>query len=554
MLLFLKSKQSNYLQTPMGMYLYAQGCSKSVISVLSHVGLSVSYSSIQNALETLTEDALNTVRAAISEHSWFLLYDNINFLNRKYDQRSDNKNTFENGTTATIVITKGVEKMRQVHDQRPAPYLGDILPDERSNLHFQTVFKFYLVKVLQRHYPTYERYSVSIPSMQPLKPEKTEAYPLPAMKIDQSTVEGNVDIIETLMKSVLKLDPKEFSDDMIIVAGDQLTVSRVGSAKRLRREDVTPFHRLQWAVPVIQLFHLQMLLCFTILRTHRGKTSTPGSLALYVEMLDRKYLGQDTTNYHAADEMLKHTFDAMIWRVWKVELGTDHLEKYGSDQDDATLRDDIASLKIFSKTLFIRDMIVYLELCAAIKCGDTGRIVKVLQMINIITTRLRPSPQHTKAILSSWLVNTKGKENSWLPSDLYQEHNNLLTKTVHAAKGINMSWESLARSISTNIHMFSRVTAQMESQYSAPFNSITHTTVKAETDIRLIQQSLKEHNILGHPFPINPNVLLVKDLFVEGYTKLAEGRFNKFVECMDNVLGSDENDDTLVHESEADIY
>ncbi|KAG0198710.1 hypothetical protein BGX31_004484, partial [Mortierella sp. GBA43] len=269
------------------MYLYAQGCSKSVISVLSHVGLSVSYSSIQNALETLTEDALNTVRAAISEHSWFLLYDNINFLNRKYDQRSDNKNTFENGTTATIVITKGVEKMRQVHDQRPAPYLGDILPDERSNLHFQTVFKFYLVKVLQRHYPTYERYSVSIPSMQPLKPEKTEAYPLPAMKIDQSTVEGNVDIIETLMKSVLKLDPKEFSDDMIIVAGDQLTVSRVGSAKRLRREDVTPFHRLQWAVPVIQLFHLQMLLCFTILRTHRGKTSTPGSLALYVEMLDR---------------------------------------------------------------------------------------------------------------------------------------------------------------------------------------------------------------------------------------------------------------------------
>ncbi|KAI8363150.1 hypothetical protein B0O80DRAFT_432848 [Mortierella sp. GBAus27b] len=165
------------------------------------------------------------------------------------------------------------------------------------------------------------------------------------------------------------------------------------------------------------------------------------------------------------------------------------------------------------------------------------------------------SPQHTQAILSSWLVNTKGKENSWLPSDLYQEHNNLLTKTVHAAKGSNMSWEFLARSISTNIHLFSRVTAQMESQYSVPFNSTSHTTVKAETDIRLIQQSLKEHNILGHhPFPINPNVLLVKDLLVEGYKKLAEGRFNKFVECMDNMLGSDENDDTLAHESEADIY
>ncbi|KAG0216207.1 hypothetical protein BGX31_000652 [Mortierella sp. GBA43] len=481
------------------MYLYAQGCSKSVISVLNHVGLSVSFSSIQNALETLTEDALNNVRDAIKEHSWFLLYDNINFLNRKSDQRSDNKNTFENGATATIVITKGVEKIRQDHNQHPAPCLGDILPDERSNSHLQNVFRFHLVNVLQRHYSTYERCSVSVPSVRPPKPETTEAYPLPAMKIDQSTVDGNVEIIETVMKSVLKLDPNDFSDDMmIIVAGDQLTVSRIESAKRLRREDVTPFHRLQWAVPVIQLFHLQMLLCFTILRTHRGGTSTPGSLALYIEMLERKNLGKDTTNYHAADEMLKHTFDAMIRRVWEVELDTDHLEKYGSDQDDATLRDDIASLKIFSK--------IYLELCAAIKCGDTGRIVKVLQMINI-------------------MFQAGGTKN-------------------YAIETITSTHEG---------HSFI-MAAQMESQYSAPFNSITHTTVKAETDIRLIQQSLKEHNILGHPFPINPNVLLVKDLFVEGYTKLAEGRFNKFVECMDNVLGSDENDDTLVHESEADIY
>jgi hypothetical protein len=115
---------------------HEKGCSKSVVSVLSHVGLSVSYASIHNPLETLTEDALNTVRAAIKEHSWFLLYDNINFLNHKYDQRSDNKNTFESGTTATIVITKGVEVVRQVHDQRPAPtVVATVLDSSTEPIH-----------------------------------------------------------------------------------------------------------------------------------------------------------------------------------------------------------------------------------------------------------------------------------------------------------------------------------------------------------------------------------------------------------------------------------
>ncbi|KAF9943455.1 hypothetical protein BGZ65_001020, partial [Modicella reniformis] len=39
-------------------------------------------------------------------------------------------------------------------------------------------------------------------------------------------------------------------------------------------------------------------------------------------------LHPDKPDYHAAGEILKHTFDAMIRRIWEVELKTTDLESH----------------------------------------------------------------------------------------------------------------------------------------------------------------------------------------------------------------------------------
>jgi hypothetical protein len=88
--------------------------------------------------------------------------------------------------------------------------------------------------------------------------------------------------------------------------------------------------------------------------------------------------------------------------------------------------------------LFIRDMVVYLEFCAAIKEGDVGRIEEILKRITIMLQsgkhsnyalellRLRFNIQHRwsenrkNAIFSSLLMNTKGLPHRWIPSDMYQ--------------------------------------------------------------------------------------------------------------------------------------
>ncbi|ORZ28543.1 hypothetical protein BCR41DRAFT_292233, partial [Lobosporangium transversale] len=85
-----------------------------------------------------------------------------------------------------------------------------------------------------------------------------------------------------------------------------------------RADDISSYHRLDWVIPVIQLFHLQMLLASTILRTHYGTASTPGSIAFNVSLLERKRVSLEKPDFHATNELLRESFDALVQRAWEL--------------------------------------------------------------------------------------------------------------------------------------------------------------------------------------------------------------------------------------------
>jgi hypothetical protein len=342
MLIFNTSQKSNYYQMMMGLYLYSQGCPKRVISLLNDARLSVSHQTICVALKKLTESALESVRFAVKNEHWFLVYDNINFPNRKFHQRLDHTDDFENGTTATIVIGEDLGNEDPVPNQPTTPILRDFAPDEGNRLHFRNVTRFQLLDVLQRVDDGYSWYIIPAPALEPLQVRETVTFPLPAMHIDQSSIEGNLRIIETVMMDMLDLPKDWFDMKKIIIAGDQLTVSRVRSLQGLLRANNSQFGMLTWGIPVIQLFHLQMILCSTILQTHYGDASTPGSLAFNIALLGRKRIKPEMPCYYTADEFLRNTFEAMVRRLWEVELGTERLDVFVRAHTKDSLRDRIS--------------------------------------------------------------------------------------------------------------------------------------------------------------------------------------------------------------------
>ncbi|KAF9154366.1 hypothetical protein BGX20_004692 [Mortierella sp. AD010] len=346
------------------------------------------------------------------------------------------------------------------------PTVRAFLPNAANLKHFEAVSQFYLIDSLNDLCGGFKASVFAIHPINPLELGVTKAFPLPLLPIDQSSIEGNLHIIETVMKDILKLPSHWFDDKDIIVAGDQLTVSRVKSVMELRKPDLTRFDRMEWAVPMFQLFHLQMILCKTIVATHMGESDKPGSLGFSIARLGRKRVDIEKAEYHASHEIVKHTFHAMVRRLWEVELKQrpdafvhglkadeemDVISKRAKDIYQRYFTDSEKVASDYGNTdanaaLFLRDTTVYLELCAAIKAGDIGRIEEVLKLITVMfqaggtknyageLMRLAYAIHHVwskrtkETMLSSWLVNIKGARNSWHPADLYQEHNNKLIK------------------------------------------------------------------------------------------------------------------------------
>ncbi|KAF9980256.1 hypothetical protein BGZ65_005350 [Modicella reniformis] len=583
-LVYLRSRNSNYLQTIMGLYLHSSGTESEVIDVLSHAGISVSTSSILRALKQLTKDALDRVKEVVRTRAWLLVYDNINLAKRKYNQRIGNEDSFENGTTATIIVNERLHSIKKVRHQYDRLRIEDIIPDRDDEKHFLSVCRFHLVDVLKRRRMAFKNCSIKIPAKHILPAAKTQMHPLPSMHIDQSSVEGNLQILYHVMKHQLKLEPEWFEDDTaVLVVGDHMTVSRLRSIMELREQDIPHFENMEWVVPVMQLFHLQMAFSNLIIRHYHGSVKTPGSIAYNVAMLNRKHILGDKPDFHAARELIQHTFDAMVITAWEDVLGTADLDALMRGKTDReinsliTLHVDTLCDRYFTDAgfrsqngiastnaaLFMRDTVLFIELKAAIKVGDIGRIEEVLKSLAVlfqaaqtknyaiellrITCDLKHSwPQSMKtAIMSSWLVNTTGKLDGWLPTDLLQEHNNLQIKKIHGIKGSNGSWSAMSESVSANIQTFSSISKVMVKQFDAPYNSGNHSTVPEDNDIGAIVRSLKESRILScQPRPDNlQDCQLVNDLYQQGMLKLCKGGIKAFVQKYgsENPLDSSEN-------------
>ncbi|KAG0311363.1 hypothetical protein BG000_006699, partial [Podila horticola] len=88
---------------------------------------------------------------------------------------------------------------------------------------------------------------VPITEGDPLPIRKTIAFQLQTMKIDESTIAGNLSVLETIVDVGLGLARAFFAKlPNIIVAGDQMTVARLLSLKIHRAIDPDPFGSLSW--------------------------------------------------------------------------------------------------------------------------------------------------------------------------------------------------------------------------------------------------------------------------------------------------------------------
>ncbi|KAF9080001.1 hypothetical protein BGX23_002845 [Mortierella sp. AD031] len=151
-----------------------------------------------------------------------------------------------------MIIGKNISPVsaHQVRDSYSRLSTEDFMMDEAEEAHTNLVFRFHIIEELKKNLEGYDLCSTPTVDIHLLTAEKTRTFPLPTMKIDESSLEGNKNVVETVIEEVLGLEKGWFTGGkMVVVAGDLGTVKKLRSLKELRTDEHSPYHRLDWAIP-----------------------------------------------------------------------------------------------------------------------------------------------------------------------------------------------------------------------------------------------------------------------------------------------------------------
>ncbi|KAJ7766218.1 hypothetical protein B0H16DRAFT_1309497 [Mycena metata] len=103
-----QNERANEFQEIMGTYFLACSTPRRQFDVLAHAGLTVSYSKAINDLKGLSAEGLARLRRMVQEKACMIVWDNLNIAFKVSEQRHNSKDSFENGTTGTLILLYGV--------------------------------------------------------------------------------------------------------------------------------------------------------------------------------------------------------------------------------------------------------------------------------------------------------------------------------------------------------------------------------------------------------------------------------------------------------------
>ncbi|OSD06942.1 hypothetical protein PYCCODRAFT_1449702 [Trametes coccinea BRFM310] len=338
-----RSQNNSYVQQVFGLYAYASGAQRQVMSVLSHLGITCSYPTLTGStpaehdaegnlelvtadstprdsepetlvqrvlkrsvglLKLLSDSSMSVAQRKAQSHRLANVYDNINMLFKVAEQILGRKDALQNGTCATAfeLHDASLDDMRTadvVESLAHAPPLSleDVLLSSDENALLTRCLEHTVLRIIVTYGgERFARFRKEVEATVPVTEDqiplhKTEIYPLPAMNIDESSTTGNADVLCEIYKALkLDIDSPDFTQYVKVISGDQLSISRIRSLIQNRAGHETLGRSFLWALCMPGLFHYKMAATHGLLESHFGSSSQrdPGSLAFHNTVLDRK--------------------------------------------------------------------------------------------------------------------------------------------------------------------------------------------------------------------------------------------------------------------------
>ncbi|KAI5891102.1 uncharacterized protein SCHCODRAFT_02580387 [Schizophyllum commune H4-8] len=432
MLCYTRNKNCGRYQKAMSIYVKFKGLTAKAFDTLHSVGLVMSHKWTGNAVDKISQRAMNEVVALMQANSaWLISHDNVQLPFRVFSQRLDKNTTFGSGTAATVYFKRSATplasevnaELKRTRAEGLNKPLDLLWIAERENevaphLRMQAIHEILrvIVEAPEFDFATYSDKNNACLERPPPRfglpfgdEHRTVQRMLGTVNIPEASYEDNDRLIEEWL-SQLDLSGLEKQEEVglrriIFWIGDQLTVDRLRGLFKFHAEEFNSFDRLDWLIVVFGWLHLQMAFANSLHKQYVG-TSHGYGLARVFDLLNLKGLHKVQTKgvfYHDLDEAICHTAEAHFRVDWKGVAGVDDLAELRNRKGDELLKlatrihderasgaalnamdemdEDERDERLRQVYMWNRDVVHYMVLNEAIKRGDVGTMEDMLPFL-----------------------------------------------------------------------------------------------------------------------------------------------------------------------------
>ncbi|KAJ6610952.1 hypothetical protein B0H10DRAFT_2165950 [Mycena sp. CBHHK59/15] len=547
-----RNERANEFQEIMGTYFLACSTPRRQFDVLAHAGLTVSYSKAINDLKSLSAEGLARLRRMVQEKACMIVWDNLNIAFK-----------------LELELLEPRTNRRPVFDFEPM----DTLPTVEHIIQARQSSLWHVRRIFLEHFPTlaakFKADLGDVPIIRAIPLHQSEHLPTPAMKIDESSLDGTIDVIDTTVTRTLQLTAAGMrAHGVMFAGGDLLSLNLTDKAIAARREDTELLDAYgSYLKGMLGLFHVKLSGTRGTVNEHWGKPNSkfPGSLWTQNSFLSRKSISVGWKAKKLApfrptyELMLTLSLPAHILDGFRIHCGADSLDSWVESNlswadiesvsevvvEQLCSASTVEELRMLPEAerdpqlentiLCNHDMLLLLLFTTSIKSGDVGMVLNILAhwmvmfrgtgsmpkyadaLFELINNLKRWPPALREAYLNNWLVNLTGKINGFKEIDLLQEHQNFWAKVIYNARGSNRSWDWLSM-ITVVIFNLRDVMRNVQTQFKIPHHGISHTSPNAAEDISKLQGWLESNTLQTYvkERPGKDKILRVRDLMVTG--------------------------------------
>lgn len=453
------NQKFNAFQAVIGFFLESKQCPKIILKMVAHMGISVSVQSVSQMVNSLSKKAEERIKTLGPSNN---IYDNFNMEFSVAHPTPDHQKYHLSAIAVTFTPYLDIDRERDLRFTQELretseyninispddawiykPRFDDIFPtsplttigpgeDQGQSLYEAPVWHVWsiLIEYGGAGFAKFQSKLSKPGSVQSLPVRKTTQHPGHAMHADESTYDGNWEVLVNVQKQ------KDWSDEewewfLEFFLGDLATRERLEGLQRMRVIEKSTKNRLDFIIFVLGLFHLKMAAANAYWRIHvepKDDRDEPLGIYEYINHLcpkaTAKFTVKNGPGFHSMHKVIHHTTWTDILECWTVEVKDQRgLESLQAFAESNPTWEEIVSLSetIIKKYLPYeyfgdecekakedRDTVfenmclhnqhglLYLELARAMNYGDVGCILQLFPYyIAISLLQEKRSMRHT---------------------------------------------------------------------------------------------------------------------------------------------------------------